>query len=192
MDLPLIEVVLLAGGEGRRLGGVTKPLLRGPEGQTLLERALWAYRAYGVAWVVAPKGLHPQLLGASSSLRLVEDPGEGPAVALASVWPALSAEWIWVAAADHPDPAASLIPRLLSAAEGRAGAQVVHGGIAQPMPGIYRRTAWGRPARSLRDLFGPLDLARIDEAELTPAERASLLDVDLPADLSRHGLSRPG
>ena len=109
-----------------------------------------------------------------------------------SGWPFSSAEWIWAAAADHPDPEVSLIERLRSAAGGRAGAQVVRGGIAQPMPGIYRRTAWVGPARSLRDLFGPLDLVRIDEAELTPSERASLEDVDLPMDLSRHGLSRPG
>lgn len=191
MDLPLIEVVLLAGGQGRRLGGVTKPLLRGEDGRTLLERALWAYRAHGPAWVVAPRALHPRLEG-SGALRLVDDPGEGPAVALQAVWPALSSEWIWVAAADHPNPEVQLMERLLRAAAGRAGAQVVRQGIAQPMPGIYRRTAWAGPARSLRALFAPLDLVHVDEGELTPRERASLDDVDLPTDLSRHGLSRPG
>jgi molybdopterin-guanine dinucleotide biosynthesis protein A len=192
VDLPLIEIVLLAGGEGRRLGGLPKPLLRGPDGRTLLERALWAYRAYGVAWVVAPQVLHPPLRAVSPSFRLLDDPGEGPAVALQVVWPALSAEWIWVAAADHPDPEVRLVERLRLAAAGHAGAQVLRQGIAQPMPGIYRRTAWAGPARSLRALFAPLDLAQIDEAELTPSERASLEDVDLPTDVSRHGLLRPG
>lgn len=210
MDLPLIDVVLLAGGRGERLGGVTKPLLRGRDGQTLLARNLEAYGSAGRVVVLAPAPLHEALsaalalapggrtfgavppLASGHRVELLEDPGQGPGQALAAALPHLRGEWTFLAAADHPAPAARLCTRLYQAAQGRDGAQVFSGGQAQPMPGMYRRAALKQPARSLRAWLAALDLSVLGAESLTPEERAALVDVDTPEDLARSGLLPPG
>ncbi len=82
-DSRLAAAVVLAGGRGRRLGGVDKPALNAG-GRTLLQRALDAVTGVPVVVVGPDRGL-------SDLVRTVreEPPGGGPAAALATGWLAL-------------------------------------------------------------------------------------------------------
>jgi molybdopterin-guanine dinucleotide biosynthesis protein A len=188
--------VILGGGDGARLGGVDKPLLQLADGTTFLERALLA--AGEGAVVLAPLAKQAALREVAPNAIYLDDPGEGPAVALGLAAAQLDSEWIVLWAADHPHPSSALVARLAALAEGHDGAIVVTE-QDQPIPGVYRRTAVLRACdpsvRSLKALLAHLSVARIDRAVLDPAERAALEDVDLPEDLLRLGARlapRPG
>ena len=101
MDKSEVTLLVLCGGEGRRAGGIDKPLLS-YKGQAILahilaafspvvgqvlisaNRNLDAYRAYG----------YPVLVD--------ENPFEGPLAALASCRPCISTPWVLVCPGDNP------------------------------------------------------------------------------------------
>lgn len=183
------DLVLLAGGRGRRMGGVVKPLLRGVDGRTLLERALDALPARR-AIVVAPEDLHPPLREAAGSATLIADPGAGPAPAILAAARASTASRLLVVAADHPHPSPSLARRLLAAG---TSAWVVTSRGPEPLFTVAERAALlhvDPPPRSARDLFAAVGPATVRFEELDWDERRGLEDVDAPEDALRAGLRR--
>ena len=201
--------VVLAGGAGRRLGGVDKPaLLHG--GRSLVELALDAV-GDAVVVVVGPHRVLPD-----SVCQVQEDPpGAGPAAAVAAGLRALGSHpiarhdaaadaTVAVLAADLPGIGVETVQRLTAelgrggptdpgAGPGRVGAVLLDAqGRRQYLLGVFRLgpllaaaegTVWaGRPLRALLDPLIDVEI---------PALGSEAADVDTPEDYRRWRLSSP-
>lgn len=178
------DALVLAGGRGVRLGGVTKADLA-VGGVRLLDRVLagvaGARTSVVVGQVAVPEGV----------LRTCEEPaGTGPAAGIAAGLAAIDspAEWTIVLACDLPGAQAA-VTRLLAepapAADGRCLA--TDEGGPQWLLGLYRTAslvaalaAYGDPRnRSVRGLLGRLEL------EVIPDPDGHGYDLDTWADHAR-------
>jgi molybdopterin-guanine dinucleotide biosynthesis protein A len=133
------EVLIPAGGSGRRLGGVDKPMVE-VGGQTLLDRVIEACVAFGPVTVVGPQ--RPT----RRPVRWIREdpPGGGPVAAIAAGLAVCSHDWVGVFAADLPFLDASTVhslwTTLAEAAGPYDGALVVDAdGRDQWLAAIYRR-----------------------------------------------------
>jgi molybdopterin-guanine dinucleotide biosynthesis protein A len=133
------DAIVLAGGKGRRLGGVDKAALE-VGGRPLLERVLQALVGAQRIVVVGPsRSLPPGVLGTSE-----RPPGGGPVAGLAAGLAQVQASLVAVLACDLPFVTAATLQTLLASLEsdrGRAadGAQLVdESGRRQPLAAIYR------------------------------------------------------
>ncbi|MEL6185855.1 MAG: NTP transferase domain-containing protein [Myxococcota bacterium] len=189
-----VDLVVLAGGQGRRMGRRLKPMLEA-QGETLLARALrvWPGRR---AFVVAPLELHEQL-GAESlparsgGLRFVADEGRGPAQAVVAAARASTAKWLLVAAADHPAPARSLAETLARWAQDADGAAVRdQSGRLQPLPSVLSRSGVLECTGAVRlgRLLASMRIAELSWERLSDGERGALLDVDTVEDARAQGI----
>jgi len=204
-----LDVVILAGGAGERLGGVSKAdLLLG--GRRLLDHILddlAAGRAgvpLGRVVVVAPDSV---AVPAGVSRTLEDPPGGGPAAGICAGLELLGdGALVAVPTCDAPRSARAL-PALLVAVAGASGGSGGSGGGAgvdgavvrnaagydQYLLGIYRFAALRRRAReehgardvSARHLFAPLHLVTVDAGDLDR-------DVDTWADLATLEETSPG
>jgi molybdenum cofactor guanylyltransferase len=173
--------VILAGGAGRRLGGVDKPGLD-IGGTTLLELVLAAVAQADPVVVVGPEK------PITRPVRWARErpPGSGPVAALAAGLTALDPEPELVAlfAADLIGLRTDTLPRLIQALEHDGVVLIDETGQPQWLAGVWRCRALIRampadPAgRSLRSVLGGLEVDRLRER---PEETA---DVDTPADLA--------
>lgn len=179
------DAVVLAGGQGSRLGRVSKPDVQ-VAGRRLLDIALaaagGAHRIVVVGDVAVPDGV----------LRTREVPAYGgPVAGVAAGLAALAghAEWTLLLACDLPDAEAA-VTSLLAAVPGpdHDGACLLDAdGRLQWLLGCYRTTALaGRladrgdpPLTAMYRLLGPLNLLGVDPG------RASVDDLDTPADADR-------
>ncbi len=190
-DAATFAAIIVAGGAGTRLSGVSKPGLV-IAGRTLMDRTMDA--CAGASHVVIVGGEH---LKRDDALWTCEDPpGSGPAAGLAAGLAALDAEGdasalVLVLGADTPrahEGVAALFARLLEGSdaadggggsavgedavgEGSDGAWLVDGsGFAQPLIAVYRRAAIAArcaadaaPGASLRSVTGGLDMTAVDD-----------------------------
>ena len=186
----LAAAIVLAGGGGRRLGGVDKPALRAGR-RTLLEIALGAVPGVPTVVVGPIRAVPPGVIVVRE-----DPPGGGPAAAvvagLAALPPGLPVSSpVALVAADLPAVDAAAITALcarLAGPSGPAGAVLLDAqGRRQWLIGVWRlgplsdaarrRPGWhGRP---LRELLGPLDPTPVRGHEGATA------DVDTPEDLER-------
>lgn len=201
-----LDLIILAGGRGKRMGSRVKPLLSGGA-STLLEglcRALPGARAL----VVAPAAIHdllePDVRRWASDLRRpvtrIEDPGKGPGLAVWAAVEALALEAdaplgrLLVTAADYPFPSVTLAERLLATAARGNGAWVVGPeGVPESLFAIVDGQALLEgaeqpPSPSVRKLFAALAMVPVAWSELSDEERRGLLDVDTPEEARQHGL----
>jgi molybdopterin-guanine dinucleotide biosynthesis protein A len=194
-------LVVLAGGQGSRLGGIAKAALLRPAGGTLLSRLIEVLApASSEALLVAPPGMQARL-EAPPFLERLEDRGLGPAVALLMVAEASRADWLLAVGGDHPLPSASLVARLDAAAARTPEAAAV--GVAsagrlaiEPLFALYRRAALLACREAAPRSFGALlallaPVVALPRDGLDPEELDALLDVDTPEDAARHGLGAP-
>jgi len=166
--------IIVAGGAGTRLSGVSKPGLV-IAGRTLMDRTLDA--CAGASHVVIVGGEHLKRDGA---LWACEDPpGSGPAAGLAAGLAALDAARdvsavVLVLGADTPRAhaaVATLLARVRNGADGADGAWLVDdSGVPQPLIAAYRResiaarcAADAGPGASLCRVTGGLDMAAVDD-----------------------------
>jgi ribosomal-protein-alanine N-acetyltransferase len=188
-----VELVILAGGRGERMGGVVKPLLRREDGRTILEgidRALSPLCARTL--LVAPADLLP-VLDPEARFVDVADEGEGPARALMTAAAAARAEWLFVVAGDQPRMSAALWARLAGETTRDAVDAVVAevDGRRQPLGALYRRAALVALSELPTSLQGMLDRLRtrvVDALALGAEECAAFEDADTPADATRLSL----
>ncbi|MDT0266941.1 NTP transferase domain-containing protein [Streptomyces sp. DSM 44915] len=164
------EVVVLAGGAARRLGGVDKPAVR-IGGRPLLDRVLAACPAIPPPVVVGP----PRPTARQVRWTREQPPGGGPLPALAAGLALTGRPLVAVLAADLPFLDPDTLPRLVAALPPEAdGALLVDGeGRDQPLTAVYRAAPLRRalaalgpdPAalagRPLRGLLGRLRLRRL-------------------------------
>ncbi len=182
------DAVVLAGGRGSRLGGISKPELE-LGGRRLLDRALaaasGAARTVVVGDVAVPAGV----------LRTREDPPYGgPVAGLEAGWALLDATatsaaprsgWTLVLASDLPDAEAAAAVLLAADPGSHDGACLLDAdGRLQWLLGIYRTAVLGPrlAARggitAMHRLLEPLDLLGV------PGAAASTADLDTPDDLA--------
>lgn len=114
--MPSYDAIVLAGGSGRRLGGVDKAGLRVGE-QTLLDRALDAVAGASKRVVVGPpRALPPGVLSASE-----EPPGGGPVAAIEAGLAEVSEPLVVVLACDMPLINPGVVAQMVAAAAGPGG-----------------------------------------------------------------------
>lgn len=185
---PVLDgAVVLAGGSGRRLGGVDKPSLT-KDGRSLLDRCLAAVGETPTV-VVGPRRELPPY-----RRQVREDPpGSGPAAALAAALPLLDGlpddACVALLAADLPAIDAGVLARLRDAVtEDVQGAVLCDpAGRRQYLLGVWRlgalrsavavRPTWVNGA--LRQLLAPLTVVEV------PGDVEEAADVDTLADLAR-------
>lgn len=181
-----VGAVLLVGGEGRRLGGIAKPLLV-LGGRTLLERAVDALSAAGAGPIVA---VGPELDETAPVFWVREEPPlGGPAAALAAGIREIRADWAYLLAGDlvRPEGMVQRLAERLTEGTDAEGIAFTAGGREQWLAGVYRTASVRRAlaelgpptGASIRAVLGGLAIDWIvDEDGVTR-------DIDSPADLDR-------
>jgi molybdenum cofactor guanylyltransferase len=182
------DILILAGGAARRLGGRDKPgLIVG--GRSLLESVVHAGRGARRVIVAGPEraGLGGVVSGGVVFVR-EEPPGAGPVPAVRRGLAEVESPWVGVLAADLPFLRDTHVTALLGAAVGNGTGAVLadDGGRPQWLAGCWRTAALreglaGYGGDSLRGLLAPLrpELVRV------PGEPPPWLDCDTPGDLER-------
>jgi len=179
--------VVLAGGEGRRLGGVDKPSIE-IGARRLLDIALDALaRAETTIVVAAPSATVRPVIWAR------EDPvGSGPAAALAAALPMVTAERVVLLAADLPFVTASAVEQLVAAAsDGVAAVAIDSTGRDQPLLACYRTASIGQAmpsvpvGTSMRALLAGLETVGTIRRLDLGGEPPICSDCDTPVDLRR-------
>jgi len=185
------DAIVLAGGSGRRLGGVDKAALV-VGGKSLLDRVLAAVDESPVVVVVGP----PRLTARPVLFTSEQPAGGGPAAALAAGLPMVSGDFAAVLAADLPFVTADIVRHLAAQIGSRSGALVVDGdGNDQLLVGVWR-TASLRDAvsaagplanRGLHHMLGRLNPVRVVLPPFQPGtiEPQAWWDCDTPADVRR-------
>jgi molybdopterin-guanine dinucleotide biosynthesis protein A len=196
MDLSLSAdqraLVIVAGGAGRRMGGVNKALLRFPDRTTILERILATYRsACAEAHLVATAGRAAELSALPDCPPVIVDAGAGPARALLEAAGRIARRWLFVVGGDQAQPDREALVRLWGAADPARGAIAARSeGFLQPLTALYRTAALrghrGEEA-ALTDLLVALDPAVIEP--WPPALARSLRGVNTWAEAEALGLT---
>lgn len=182
------DAVVLAGGEGRRLGGVSKATLAIGSG-TYLDRALAAVAGARRRVVVGPA----ELARPGAPTTLEDPPLGGPVAGIAAGLETLGAgaPWVVVLACDVPQAAGLLAPLIAALAGDPAadGAVAVDGeGHRQALVGVYRRASLeaavatlaadgGTHGRSVRSLVGGLRLVEVPDPDGLSADADTWDDV---------------
>jgi molybdopterin-guanine dinucleotide biosynthesis protein A len=179
--------VVLAGGAGRRLGGVSKPALI-VGGHRLLDVALGAVRGADTTVVVGPPLPTPRPVRWCRE----QPAGGGPVAALAAALPLLQSTTVVVLACDLPFVTSDAVEQLVERRGGAVAALAVDlDGREQPLLACYSVAALrcampavviGVSMRSLLDVLraaGPLEHVRLD------GDRCPTVDCDTDADLCR-------
>ena len=171
------DAVVLAGGTGRRLGGLDKATVV-IGSKPLLDRALEAVQAAVHVVVVGPARLVPH-----GVMSVSEDPpGGGPVAAIAAALPYIESHVVVVLACDMPLLTRRTVERLAAAtAEEADGAILLDAeGRPQYLAAAYRTASL---ARALADSGSPEGLAaRHVVARLTMHELATDPEVTLDCD----------
>lgn len=190
----VFDAVVLAGGAGSRMGGVSKADLR-VGGRRLLDRVLTATgqarQIVVVGQVEVPDGVR----------RTLEDPpGQGPAAGLAAGLAALPdpAPWVLVLACDLPGAAEAVEPLLTCA--NASGAEVDgvcladDTGHLQWLTALYRAPALGTALAALEPLDGvPVKrvAGRLHLSPVPDATGSASSDIDTWEDLRRWERGQP-
>ncbi len=176
------DAVVLAGGSGRRMGGVDKPGLV-VAGRTLLDGVLVAVAGASTVVVVGP----PRDLSGEVVQVREDPPGGGPAAALAAGLAHVTAPAVVVLAADLPFLDAATVDVLRAAAAGHDGAVLVDAdGRDQVLTSCW--TTARLRERAVGDLSGaPLRalLRGLEPVRLAAPDPRAVADVDTPEDLER-------
>ena len=193
MSTAAFDAVIVAGGQGSRMGPVSKADLQ-VSGERLLDTVLDAARGAAVRVVVGDVRVPADVV-----LTREDPPGTGPAAGLLAGLDAVAspAPGTLVLAVDLPDARAA-VARLvgaLPAAPADADGLCLRdaGGELQHLAALYRTdalrrafTAWGDPAnRSVRGVMDALALLPVDPGD------ACVDDLDTPEQLARWIASHP-
>jgi molybdopterin-guanine dinucleotide biosynthesis protein A len=181
------DAIILSGGRGSRLGGVSKGALVFA-GRSLLACAIDAVSGAERVVIVGQ--------GVEGFLSVREDPPfGGPAAAIAAGTTALGAgsDWVVIVACDVPFLVGA-VDALLAAGPPETDGRVAvdSAGIRQLLLGVYRRSSLeaaiaSRPVQnlSLRALVSDLELSTVTIADKL------LDDIDTPMDAASHRIPLP-
>lgn len=180
---PLTTLVVLAGGRGRRLGGVPKGLIRLGNGETIVERLLRLARGPAILSANHPEWY--ERLDVPVVGDLVPDKGApgGVVTGLAMA----GTEWVFVVACDMPFVSRELLESL----ERRVHAGVdalcfTREGQLEPLCGLYRRALvhdWAPRLDGNPSLRALITSSRYETLEASEPER--LISLNSPEDLEK-------
>lgn len=196
MGIPSITIAILAGGQGRRLGGVDK-------GLHLVHGApLIAHVMAVVETMRAPNdsdGDHDVLILANRNLERYSrfaptlldavDGGEGPLAGIATALSAISSPWLLTVPVDCPCPSLDLWRRL-HLAIGESDCAVAHDGTRrQPLFALYRLGLTLAASNAARAGLGPQAWQdRIDTVEVDfTDQRENFVNLNSAADFLVYG-----
>lgn len=196
-EYPEVTLAIIAGGQGRRLSGVAKGLLE-VEGRTVVERLLELAPRFGGVLLVANV---PEPY-ARFGLRTLADevPGKGAPGGVHAALAAARTPWVVAVACDMPFVSAEAVGVLLGAREDGVDAVCFEvAGRLEPLLAVYRSSlaeACGRALEedpSLRQLLSRFRARLLPEAALRAVDPGlrSLVNVNTPEDLARHGVVLP-
>lgn len=195
---PEVTLAVVAGGQGRRLSGVPKGLLK-VEGRTVLERLLELAPSFAETLLVANVPEPYARFGLRTVADVVPDKGAPGGVHAALV--GARTAWVLAVACDMPFVAPGAVRVLLEARAPETEAVCFTvGERVEPLLAVYRTSLagpWGEALKegnpSLRQLLSLCRARLLPEASLraVDAQLRSLVNVNTPEDLSRHGLSLP-
>ncbi len=177
-----IDAIILAGGQGRRMGGVDKAFLR-LGNTTFIEHLLETLSPLVRTVIVATNA--PELYRNLRGIRVVTDeqPGAGPLMGLYTGLQASDAEWSFVTTVDAPLLQPALVRRLARlAAEARDCDAVVPSwerGI-EPLCALYAR-------RCLPEIKRALPMGRV--ISFYPSVRVRMIPESIVRGVDPDGLS---
>jgi molybdenum cofactor guanylyltransferase len=195
---PDVTLAVIAGGQGRRLSGAAKGLLK-IQGGTVLARLLGLAPRFAEVLLVA-NAPEPY---ARFGLRTVADvvPEKGAPGGVHAALLGARTEWVLAVACDMPFVAPEAVRVLLEArAPDMDAACFTVGGRVEPLLAVYRASladAWGQVLGagdpSLRELLSRCRARLLPEDTLRAVDPGlrSLVNVNTPEDLERHGLALP-
>jgi len=187
----MIAAVVLAGGQGARLGGVNKALLAFGSGR-LADRALAAVA--GCAPVLLAVGAADYELAGPRHVRDLTTDYAGPVAGLAAAVAALAAEppeLLLSLAVDTPFFPHDFVARALPRLAGAPAVLAAYDGQLYPTNGLWRfgaladlpeRLRAGTAPRSLKRLGATLGAAALDYAQWTAPD--PFLNANTPEDLA--------
>jgi molybdopterin-guanine dinucleotide biosynthesis protein A len=192
-----VTLAILAGGQGRRLGGVAKGLLE-HQRRALLAHLLDLRDRFADACVVADDPSPWARFGARVVPDLVKHRGApgGLHAALAHA----ATPWVVLVGCDMPHVRAEIVESLLDLRDDRLDwVCAERAGYLEPMPGVYASrmaptlasALGGNP--SLQNLLRAAPGRPVPIAELAPVdpELHSWVSVNTPEDAARLGISLP-
>jgi molybdopterin-guanine dinucleotide biosynthesis protein A len=196
-EFPDVTLSIIAGGQGRRLSGVPKGLLS-VDGRTVLERLLAQSRHFGDTLLVANVPEPYARFGLRTVADVVRDKGApgGVHAALASA----RTPWVVAVACDMPFISTEALRVLLSARSEAVDAVCFEiSGRVEPLLAAYRTelaARWGEALKedpSLRQLLSQVRTRLLSEDSLRAVDPGlrSLVNVNTPEDLARHGVTLP-
>lgn len=176
-----IAVIILAGGEGRRMGGDKPTRLLG--GRTLLDRAIEGARRWSDRIVIAARD--GDQVGATDYEVLLDPPSVGgPLAGLVSARK-LGRELVLTVPCDMPFLPADLAGRLRDALGDRGAALAASGGRVHPVCGLWRSDRLselaGYLATGRRSVIGFSELLDYAAVEW---EEAAFININTPAELA--------
>jgi len=178
--------IVLCGGQGRRIGGIDKPLLR-VNHRRLLDHALERL-APQVSRIVLSVGTNePAYREFGCELVADEEAGEGPLSGLVSAFRVVKTKWALTLPGDTPQPAPNLVQRLAQDAIAR-GVAVAHDGQRRQNLTMLideaRRAAltqfYRAGGRAVHRWFAEVALPSSDLSDLAP----SFFNINTPEDLA--------
>jgi molybdopterin-guanine dinucleotide biosynthesis protein A len=193
-----VSAVILAGGQGRRMGGRNKALLTiGPE--LFIDRQIRVCSDWtDDVVIVSNDGVFAEELKERHHVTVVADSyvGEGPLAGLHAGLMAASQPNVWVLACDQPflQPAAASLLHERLKRDNTMAALPVLGGRPQPLHAVYRKEAalsaatWlGQGERRLLTLLDHISWSGITQEEFLRAGIPAFFaeDVDTPEDYDR-------
>jgi len=196
---PRITVVVLAGGDARRLPGkLSLPV----GGMPMLARVCTALSELGAPCIVAARAALPHEIATRIRVRVIfdEHPGEGPLSALVSAAGAVATPFFFAAAGDMPGISASFVARVIDAAQHAgwpdATVPMRRDGMAEPLAALYAVTPWLAAARAAlargrRNVTAALDGLRVAHYDVMPEDEPALANVNTLADYERFSRVTP-
>jgi len=183
-----LTMAILTGGQGTRLGGLEKGLLR-KDGQTLVERLLGLELPRAEDLLVTDRPQPYRFVAGRA--RVVPDAvaAKGPASGLVAALQAARTPWVLVLPCDQPDLSAGVLEPLLE-----PGAEVRCyrlGGYLEPLPGLYRGELGERWRPLLEGAPGLQRLVtgvKLEALEAGPAVAVALRGVNTPEQMRALGV----
>ena len=188
-----LTTIVFAGGQGTRLGGVKKPLLR-VGALTIVQRVLDAVRPLGGEIIVVD---NDQSLAYLPEIRIVPDveTRAGVLTALYSGLAAATSTLCLVVACDMPFLSTRLLQWLIELATEVDVVMPVIGGQMDPMHAVYRREpclaaighALARNEKRMVSYLADVRVREVNEAELRALdpELLSFFNINTPEDLDQ-------
>jgi molybdopterin-guanine dinucleotide biosynthesis protein A len=178
-----LTTVILAGGQGRRMGGMNKALLSLGD-EAFIERQIRiASQSTDEIIVVSNDNALNDQLRAYPSLRIIPDQYvcEGPLAGLHAGLARASHSHIWLLGCDQPYPHAAAARLLIDNMEKGSylAALPVVGGTPQPLHAIYRKEV-GVVAESLLRRGERRFLALMDHIQWCPVEERQFTEQGIP------------